>query len=81
MECAFGELVKRWGILWRPQSFNMETTMKILKVLFLLHNLCINERLDLCSGYNVIDISWGRRPRNEALVGGDGGRPPVAQCQ
>jgi hypothetical protein len=38
IECAFGELVFRWGILWRTLNFNLVKSQKIVQVCMLLHN-------------------------------------------
>ena len=38
IECAFGEMVFRWGILWRTLCFNLAKCQKIIQVCMLLHN-------------------------------------------
>lgn len=43
IECAFGELVRRWGILWRTLSFDLTKSQKIVQVCMLLHNLIKDE--------------------------------------
>jgi len=44
IECAFGVLVRRWGILWRPLEFSFKDNIRILNVLFRLHNICTLRR-------------------------------------
>lgn len=43
IECAFGELVLRWGILWRTLIFNLVKSQKIIQVCMLLHNFIKDE--------------------------------------
>ena len=44
IECAFGELVMRWGIFWRTLRFDLAKSMKIIKVCMLLHNFIVDHR-------------------------------------
>jgi hypothetical protein len=46
VECAFGRLVHRWGILRRPLSmkFGFRKTNHLVMALCRLHNFCINDR-------------------------------------
>jgi hypothetical protein len=48
VECAFGMLVHRWGILRRPLSakFGLQKTTALVMALCRLHNYCINHRMD-----------------------------------
>ena len=41
IECAFGMLVRRWGILWRPLGFAFERRSPLIGALMRLHNWCI----------------------------------------
>ena len=47
VECCFGMLVKRWGILRAaiPQNISISRTISLVHALAKLHNFCINERL------------------------------------
>lgn len=47
IECAFGMLVNRWGILRKalPASINFERSLNLVMCLCRLHNFCIDERL------------------------------------
>ena len=47
VECSFGQLVHRWGILRRPLSprFGIKRTCNLVLALCRLHNFCTNRRL------------------------------------
>jgi DDE superfamily endonuclease len=47
IECAFGQLVSRWGILRRamPTNVGIKKTVSLVFCLCRLHNYCINERI------------------------------------
>ena len=45
IECAFGELVMRWGIFWRTIAFDIQQIGDIISAATLLHNYIINERI------------------------------------
>jgi DDE superfamily endonuclease len=51
IECAFGEIVMRWGIFWRTLQFNLEQVGDIISAAALLHNFIVDERLDEDSQY------------------------------
>ena len=38
--CAFGQLVRRWGILWRPLECSLQENTRIVMVCMKLHNYC-----------------------------------------
>jgi len=40
IEQAFGQLVLRWGILWKPLRMPFAKRPMVIHVAFLLHNLC-----------------------------------------
>ena len=44
VECAFGELVGRWGILWRPLRHHVPEATAIVACCARLHNWCIDHR-------------------------------------
>ena len=44
IECAFGELIMRWGIFWRALQFDLITCQKIIQVAMLLHNFILEHR-------------------------------------
>ena len=46
VECAFGEMYKRWGILWRPLAFRLQHNMKIIDSVLRLHNYIIQYEMD-----------------------------------
>lgn len=43
IERAFGLLVQRWGIFWRPLKVNMEHRGVAVRVACRLHNICISD--------------------------------------
>jgi Plant transposon protein len=57
IECAFGELVMRWGIFWRTLMFELpKKTTKIIQVCMLLHNFIIDHDREGTRSYSQ-DIS------------------------
>jgi len=47
IECAFGILVRRWGVLWRPMEHPPAVCADIVPAVAALHNTCISYRLAL----------------------------------
>lgn len=43
IERAFGILVQRWGVFWRPLRTSMENVALIISVAIKLHNICIDQ--------------------------------------
>jgi len=43
IERAFGILVQRWGILWRPLRLNMMNRGTVIRAVCRLHNICIDD--------------------------------------
>lgn len=46
IECAFGVLYQRWGILWRPLRMAFPRRSAVIGCLMRLHNLCIDRRIE-----------------------------------
>ena len=44
IECAFGILIRRWGILWRPLQVAFASRAPLIAALMKLHNYCIDKR-------------------------------------
>ena len=73
IECAFGILVRRWGVLWRPLSMAFHRRAPLLVALMRLHNFCINERLQAGQEAGLPDVAgktsevqpqrWKRAPK------------------
>jgi len=42
IEQAFGQLVRRWGIFWRPMSVALKLVPRIISVCCKLHNICVD---------------------------------------
>lgn len=43
IERAFGILVRRWGVLWRPLDRSLKINVTIIAACVMLHNICINK--------------------------------------
>jgi hypothetical protein len=41
IERAFGILIRRWGILWKPISFELRKIPAIVRACVMLHNVCV----------------------------------------
>jgi hypothetical protein len=67
IECAFGQLVRRWGILWKTLHFDLVKCQRIIQVCMLLHNF-INDDKDSDS-VNSDECDW--RPHNQQGTNGD----------
>ena len=46
IECAFGILVKRWGVLWRPSCVRFDRRAALISACVRLHNFCIDKRIE-----------------------------------
>jgi hypothetical protein len=44
IECTFGLLVARWGVLWRPLRASMANNILTIRTLAVLHNWCQDRR-------------------------------------
>jgi hypothetical protein len=42
IECAFGILIKRWGLLWRPLTVRFDRRAPLIGACMRLHNFCID---------------------------------------
>ena len=45
IECAFGILIQRWGILYRPLRVRFNRRAPLIAACMRLHNFCIDERI------------------------------------
>lgn len=70
IECAFGELVMRWGILWRTLQHDLFKCQHIIQVCMLLHNFIKDKGTDEIDGEcnNANDSDW--RPADDDSTGG-----------
>ncbi len=49
VECAFGEINLRWGILWRPLQFSLDLNCKVIDACMRIHNFIVDFReMNLC---------------------------------
>ena len=46
IECAFGILVRRWGLLWRPLEIRFDRRAAVVGACIRLHNFCIDHRIE-----------------------------------
>jgi len=53
IECAFGILVRHWGILWRPLEMKPKRRAPIIGACMRLHNFCIDKKLTATSKRNL----------------------------
>ena len=62
IECAFGELVRRWGILWRTLPYNLAKCQRVIQVCILHNHIkdCDENEPD-CDDLDVQDV----QPRND----------------
>ena len=42
VERAFGQLVRRWGILWKSLDYKLKTSVLIIMTCVKLYNICVN---------------------------------------
>jgi hypothetical protein len=76
IECAFGMLIRRWGILWRPIEVRADRRAKLISCCMRLHNYCIDSRiseenLDAMDGLDAMPVPpdggtqerWVKTPR------------------
>jgi hypothetical protein len=59
IECAFGEIVMRWGIFWRKLVFDIQHVGKIVTAAALLHNFLVDER-ESNLGFNSEEAEYFR---------------------
>ena len=45
VECAFGEIDMRWGILWRALPFSLRNNVKVIDAAMRLHNFIVAYRM------------------------------------
>ena len=67
VECTFGILVRRWGVLWRPLEFDPDRRTAVISACIRLHNFCTEERLDTTDledlpidAHGRVEVSEGR---------------------
>jgi len=53
VECAFGEIDLRWGILWRPLKFSLKHSSAVIDACMRLHNFIVDFREKTNSPDNI----------------------------
>lgn len=63
VERAFGLLVGRWGIFWRPLRFGLQRNSQVISVCCKLHNLCTDKFGSNSNSYEIYndDLHWKRK--------------------
>lgn len=57
VECAFGEINLRWGILWRPLQFSLDLNCKVIDACMRIHNFIVDFReMNLCVCWNQLHL-------------------------
>ena len=61
IECAFGMLVHRWGVLRRaiPVNISVQKTASLVRALCMLHNFCIDNKESVASSATAADAFHG----------------------
>ena len=68
IECAFGILVRRWGVLWRPLLCRFDRRAALVGALIRLHNVCIDwgvteRELEMINGLGKVQPGrWAKVP-------------------
>lgn len=42
IEQAFGTMIARWGILWRPLRYSLSHNIRVVELAMCLHNFCVD---------------------------------------
>ena len=71
VECAFGALTGRWGVLKRALTCKVEHAMLLLEALTKLHNICTEAKLPEMVGWVMQDEYCGFVPQRSGHRGGD----------
>ena len=71
IECAFGILVQRWGILWRPLLCKFWRIPGLVTCLCRLHNFCINMQ-ESAPRAKGCDLNYIQRVAKKRTWGGIG---------
>ena len=68
IECAFGILVRRFGVLWRPLAMRFDRRAAVIGACMNLHNFCIDHRIaeetNIVNGMGEVQPDrWEKAPR------------------
>jgi hypothetical protein len=66
VECAFGEIDLRWGILWKPLGFRLRHNVNIIDACMRLHNFIVDWR----KVSNSCPLKWMRGLFFTKITGG-----------
>ena len=68
VECAFGEIDMRWGILWKPLPFSLSRNVKVIDATMRMHNYIVERRLRDQSGLEEGDVVAFRQETENFLI-------------
>lgn len=72
IECAFGEVVMRWGILWRTLHFDLQKSQRIVNACMLLHNFIVERRGTVDPSYSAnFDIPMDKTQKDLTSTSGE----------
>jgi hypothetical protein len=66
VECTLGELIARWGIMWRKLRMDIGFASEVIECCCRLHNVCVEQRDPILTGakHSAIvhkgDVNFGR---------------------
>ena len=87
VECTLGELIARWGIMWRKLRMDIGFASEVIECCCRLHNVCVEQRDPILTGakHSAIvhkgDVNFGRftdLPELNLQLGGNDRRNPDA---
>jgi DDE superfamily endonuclease len=81
IECAYGELVMRWGILWRTLLFSLQKCGHIIQACMLLQNFLIDHRDSISAREDSVYFQQFEINSQEAIqleITRQSGEPPRA---
>lgn len=75
IRCAFGQLIRRWGVLWRALEGSLEENIRTISVCIYLHNFCKRKQhgdIPRCFALNEHDNKNIAAPTTHLQNGKDG---------
>ena len=68
IECAFGILIRRWGILWKSLEMEFKKRAPVVSACMRLHNFCIDRRIEFNlkrdGRYTLVNPGrWSKTPK------------------
>ena len=68
IECAFGILIHRWAVLWKPLKVRFDRRAPLIGACMRLHNFCIDKRIEteLTEKHGMTEVNpdrWAHGPK------------------